>query len=121
MTLRLKPHKYGARRTVVEGITFHSKAEALRYQELRLLEKAGEIRELELQPAYPILVKDRSGRAVLITVYLADFRYREGRDGVLRVEDVKGMISPIYKIKKKLVETLYGIEIREIKVPRGTR
>ena len=111
-------HKYGAKRTTLEGITFDSKAEARRWMELRLLEKAGEIFELEPHPKYPIVIKNRSGRNVLICTYEGDFRYREGPNGLLRIEDVKSKPTrtAVYRLKKKLVETIYGIEILEISV-----
>lgn len=109
--------KYGAVKTTIDGIVFASKKEAARYQELRLLEKAGEIRELELQPRFPLLVPSR-GRGgpwdrEHIGDYVADFRYREGPRGLLRIEDVKGMKTPLYRWKKKHVEAQYGVVIRE--------
>jgi hypothetical protein len=113
-----RPHKYGAKPTVADGIRFASMKEAKRYQELKLLEKAGEIRELELQPAYPLLAPGRGNGGAYERVhlgnYLADFRYREGKQGILRVEDVKGFKTPLYRWKKKHVEAQYGIEIREV-------
>jgi Protein of unknown function (DUF1064) len=110
-------HKYGARATVSQGIRFQSKAEARRYDELILLERAGAIRELERQPAYPITVEGRDFKRRIVAVYVADFRYRDGPAGILTVEDVKGVRTPVYKLKKKLVEAQYGIEITEIGPP----
>jgi len=69
-----KKPKYGNIKTVIDGFTFDSKREATRYQELKLLEKAGEIRELELQPKYTLVPKTKKRRAV---TYTADFRYLE--------------------------------------------
>jgi hypothetical protein len=103
----------------VDGIVFASKAEARRYAELRLLEKAKEIYDLELQPKFPIYVTrpghttSRSDKPV--TTYIADFRYRRGPRGILTIEDVKGMKTPVYRLKKKLVEAQYGIQIQEIR------
>lgn len=114
-------HKYGAKATVTQGIRFQSKAEARRYDELVLLEKAGAIRELERQPAFPIRVTGRDQKLRIVCVYVADFRYREGLAGILTVEDVKGVRTPVYKLKKKLVEAQYGIEITEIGGPNGAR
>lgn len=122
-------HKYGAVATVVDGVRFSSKAEAARYQELRLLERAGHIKELELQPKYPIhaCARQRSNgsphQLLLVCHYIADFRYREGPQGVLVVEDVKGMRTPVYRLKKKLFELQYGIAITETGRPvkRKTR
>jgi hypothetical protein len=110
--------KYGAVPTTVDGVRFHSKAEARRYAELKLLERAGEIRELELQPKFPIVAGGRwclKGREKTVCTYIADFRYRRGPKGILVIEDVKGMRTPVYKLKKKLVEAQYGIEIVEIR------
>jgi hypothetical protein len=71
------PHKYGAVKTTVDGIEFDSKAEARRYTELRLLEHAGEIRDLELQPRYELLPAfvDAEGVRHRAIEYVADFRY----------------------------------------------
>lgn len=121
-----KPHKYGAKRTVVDGITFHSQKEAKRYGELKLLEKAGEIWELELQPTFPLMVPSTSGRAFRAAVaiaqggtwrigeYRGDFAYFDKRSDGRVVEDVKGFKTPLYRWKKKHVEAQYGIQIREV-------
>lgn len=100
--------KYNSVKTEVDGFVFDSKAEAHRYSELKLAEKAGEITELELQPKYPVEVNGSK-----ICTYIADFRYKDG-DGNQIVEDVKGVKTPVYRLKKKLVEALYWIEITEI-------
>jgi hypothetical protein len=85
---------------------------------LKLLERAGEIRELTLQPVYPLMVPGRGTGGpydrVCLGKYVADFRYREGPRGILRVEDVKGFKTPLYRWKKKHVEAQYGIEVKEI-------
>lgn len=110
--------KYGAIPTEVDGVRFASKKEARRYGELKLLERAGEIHSLELQPRFPLLVPSRGHGGpwdrAHIGDYVADFRYREGPRGLLRIEDVKGMKTALYRWKKKHVEAQYGIEIREI-------
>lgn len=105
-----KRNKYRARKIEVDGITFDSKAEARRYGELRLLEQAREISGLELQPKFDIKVNDKK-----ICTWKGDFRYwcNRGRGWVL--EDVKGVRTPVYRLKKKLVEALYDIEITEVK------
>ena len=105
----MKRNKYGAVRTAVDGITFASRREAARYSELKLLERAGEITSLTLQPKYPIVVN-----GVKVCTYIADFRYVDLGRGMTVVEDVKGMKTPVYKIKKKLTETLYPVIIEEI-------
>ncbi len=114
---RLVSHsKYRAQPTIVDGIRFHSKREAARYQELRLLELAGEIRELQLQPKFPLYAPERgSSKPAQIGVYIADFRYREGPRGLLRVEDVKGFDVPLGKWKRKHAEIQYGIDIQVVR------
>jgi hypothetical protein len=108
MVLLMRRSKYGAVKTVVDGVTFDSKAEAKRYGELKLLQAAGEIKGLELQPRYDITINDK-----FCAFYKADFRYI--RDSAMVVEDVKGMKTPVYNLKKKLVEALYPhVEIMEI-------
>lgn len=102
-------NKYRAKRTEMDGIMFDSAAEARRYRELRLLERAGMVSDLELQPLYPIAVNGRR-----VAMYRADFRYKDN-DGRQVVEDVKGIRTPVYRLKKKLVEALYDIEITEVR------
>lgn len=126
-----RPHKYGAVRTEMDGITFASKAECARYAELKLLERAGEIWDLELQPRFPLLVPATTGtlRGALqatagtwdgrIGEYRGDFAYKDRRGRI--VEDVKGFKTALYKWKKKHVETQYGIQIREIVAKSATR
>jgi len=104
----MKRHKYNAKRTTVDGITFSSMAEAKRYGELKVMERAGLITNLSLQPKYPI-VKD----GCKICTYLADFFYLD-KEGKIHVEDVKGFKTPIYRLKKKLVLAFHGIEIEEV-------
>jgi hypothetical protein len=107
--------KYGAKRTEVDGIGFHSQKEARRYQELKLLAAAGEIHSLALQPEFDLnviggYVKDVRYR---IGGYKADFQYINSRTGKRIVEDVKGFKTPLYRWKKKHVEAQYGIAILE--------
>lgn len=100
--------KYGARRTEVDGITFASAMESRRYGELRLAEMAGEIRDLELQPRYPLRVNGQ-----LICTYVADFRYLDVRTGRIVVEDVKGKPTPVYRLKAKLMRAVHNISVLE--------
>lgn len=99
-------HKYSAQATEVDGIRFASKREARRYQELKLLEYAGGIGGLELQPRFPLVVN-----GVKVGVYVADFQYEE--NGEIVTEDCKGVRTQVYRLKAKLVRALYGIQIRE--------
>ena len=102
-----KPSKYRNEKTVYDGITFDSKKEAARYADLRLLEKAGDITFLHLQEKFPVIIgRDK------ICDYIADFYYMES-GGRYVIEDCKGMRTPVYKLKKRLVEAIYGIKIIE--------
>jgi len=101
-----KASKYRNKKTEVDGILFDSRKEALRYKELRLLEKAGEIRGLTLQKRYDFEIS-----GIKLGFYKADFVYNEGSRAV--VEDVKGVKTPVYRLKKKLMKAIYDIDILE--------
>lgn len=105
--------KYNNKKIVVDGIAFDSKREARRYQELKALEKAGQITDLKLQVPYTLMssTKDANGKTIRGIKYIADFVYRENGKEV--VEDCKGYRTEVYKIKKKLMLMIYGITIRE--------
>jgi hypothetical protein len=107
-------NKYNARKTVIDGIKFDSKKEAARYCELKILLQAGEITDLELQPEY--ILQDafiKNGKKYRAIKYRADFRYKDY--GKIVVEDVKGMRTPVYKIKKKMFEYRYrDLELKEV-------
>lgn len=120
LRLGKKPHKYKAKPCVVDGIKFDSQAEAQRWSELRLLERAGEIRDLRHHVHLPIVIDGEK-----ICGYEADFVYIEtkwyGKTGIQRmvVEDVKGApLTAVYRLKKKLLRVSLGIEIREIRKGR---
>jgi hypothetical protein len=117
--------KYGNHKTTVDGITFDSQKEANRYCELKLLQKAHKISGLELQkvfvlipPKYEVVYGKRGakrGKCIeRACTYKADFTYYDIEDDMWVVEDVKGMKTDVYKIKKKLMLYQYGIRIREI-------
>lgn len=123
-------NKYGNRKTVVNGIEFDSRKEAVRYQELRLLERAGKISGLRLQEKFILIPSQREASTEVYKSgpqkgrrkpgkllekecsYIADFFYTE--DGEIVVEDTKGFRTEAYKIKRKLMLERYGIRIREI-------
>lgn len=103
-----KKSKYRNRKVVHEGMTFDSNKEYRRWIELNILEKAGHITDLKRQVSFDLGV----------CRYKADFTYMVfvGQNGVLIkevVEDVKGFKTQVYKLKKKLMEQVYGIEIKE--------
>lgn len=93
---------------ICNGIKFPSLKEAKRYVSLYYRQKAGEIFKLKLQVNFPILVK-----GVKVCTYKADFVYFN-KAGQRIVEDAKGMKTPVYKLKKKLLFQTDGIEIIEV-------
>lgn len=106
-------HKYNAKKTAVDGITFDSKKEATRYRELKALEHVGKIDKLELQPRFVLMDGFRyEGKAVRKIEYVADFVYRDLSTYELIVEDVKGVKTDVYKLKKKLFLKRYGNEYK---------
>lgn len=121
-----KYNKYKNTKVVVNGITFDSKKEANRYKELIMLQRAGVITDLELQRNFELIPKQcepdtigkRGGvhKGKIIErncVYRADFCYK--KNGQLIVEDTKGMRTPDYIIKRKLMLFIHGIRIHEIR------
>lgn len=109
-----KYNKYGAQKVTIDGITFDSKKEANRYLELKLLLRAGQIKNLELQKEYTLIpaLKVDGKLAERACKYKADFVYEENGETV--VEDTKGYRTPEYKIKRKLMLFIHNIRIREI-------
>lgn len=108
--------KYHNKKTEHEGYTFDSKAEAARYRVLRLMQDAGEISDLELQPRFELLPAfiDASGTKHRAITYRADFAYIE--DGRRVVEDTKGYQTKEYLIKRKLLlHSHRDIVFREVK------
>jgi hypothetical protein len=109
--------KYNNKKVTVDGQKFDSKKEANRYRELRLLEKAGEIKDLRTQVKFKLIPAQRdeaTGKVIERECsYKADFVYYE-EDGETVVEDVKGFRTKEYIIKRKLMLYQYGIRIREV-------
>lgn len=110
---RQRRSKYGNHRIEVDGITFASKREAARYGELKLLECAGEIENLTLQPKFPLRVNGK-----LVCTYYGDFLYgKSGDASSMIVEDVKSPATrknSTYRIKAKLFEALHGFPVTEV-------
>lgn len=107
---RVSTSKFRNVKTVVDGKTFASKAEATRYVYLKALLRVGEIESLELQPRFDLVVNGQK-----VCAYIADFRYRHVSTDEVIVEDVKSKPTrtPEYRIKKKLLKALYNIDITE--------
>lgn len=102
-----KAHKYGAKRTTVDGITFDSQREAEYYYELKLLKRAGRIKDFELQPEF-ILLEDftKFGKKIKGIKYRADFKIIHN-DSSVEIIDVKGFQTKDFKLKKKLFDNQY--------------
>lgn len=105
--------KYGAIKTVVDGIKFDSKKEANRYCELKILKTVGEVDNFNLQPAFLLQesFKRKDGKKIREIWYVADFEvwYPDGRR---EIEDVKGVETAVFKIKRKLLEAKYDLILK---------
>lgn len=108
-------NKYHNKKVQVDMYVFDSIAESRRYKELKLLEQAGEISKLELQPRF--LLQEgfkKNGKTFRKIEYIADFQYIE--NGKLVIEDVKGKETEVFKLKRKLFEHEYpDYELKLIK------
>ena len=100
----LRRNKYNAKKVITDGIKFDSIKEGNRYVQLKVLRKTGEIKEFELQPSW---------QAKCGIKYKADFLIT-WRDGSKTIEDIKGIKTPIYKLKKKLFEYEFNLKIIEV-------
>lgn len=120
-------NKYGNHKVTVDGITFDSKREATRYLELKTLEKTGKISLLERQKKFvlipaqyePDIIGPRGGKkkGKLLEhecAYVADFVYYDEEAKEIVIEDTKGVRTPDYIIKRKLLLWLRGYQIREV-------
>lgn len=121
--------KYGNKKVTQDGIFFDSKKEARRYAELKMLLKAGEITELEMQKPFELIPAQfesfprygKNGKRLTdgkhciekSCVYKADFVYKN-KAGETVVEDVKGLRTKDYIVKRKLMLYIHGIRIVEI-------
>jgi Fe2+ or Zn2+ uptake regulation protein len=122
-----KTSKYGSHKTVVDGIEFDSKKEAMRYAELRTLEKAGAIHDLKMQVKFVLIPAQREADTIgargairkgkIIErecAYVADFVYTDVETGETVVEDTKGFKTKDYIIKRKLMLWVHKIKIMEV-------
>jgi len=110
----MRRNKHGNRRTEYDGHIFDSLMEMRRYQELRLLQAAGHIQGLVLQPKFCLLsgYRRKSGDWVRPIHYIADFQYLDCELGEIVVEDVKGYETAVFKLKRKMFEQKFGYELR---------
>lgn len=106
--------KYRNVRASLDGHTFDSEKERARFAELRLMERAGEISDLKLQPVFELIppVKENGKVVQRAITYKGDFSYM--REGQLVVEDAKGVRTEVYKLKKKMMRALLGIVVQEV-------
>lgn len=112
-------NKYGAKKIAYEGETFDSKAELRRWCVLKLLERAGEITGLIRQVKYELIPAQRDDHGVLLEKavnYVADFQYIDRRTHAVVVEDVKGVRTKDYIIKRKLMLWIHKIKIMEVEM-----
>lgn len=100
--------KFGNLKVEIDGIKFDSKKEANYYSKLVLLQKSGEVLKFELQPKFEININ-----GIKCGFYKADFKVI-WKSGSVKIIDVKGMKTPVYSLKKRIIEALYGIKIIEV-------
>jgi hypothetical protein len=99
--------KYHAKKTIIDGKPFDSLKESRRYSELLLLAKAGEVTNIECQPRFLLQESfKKNGKTHRKIEYVADFRVTYA-DGRVEIEDVKGIKTEVYRLKKKLFEKKY--------------
>lgn len=104
--------KYNNRKTTIGNLTFDSRKEADRYLTLKALQRVKKISDLQTQVEFELLPRIKfKGRMERAVKYIADFTYWE--DGQYIVEDVKGVRTDVYKLKRRLMKHVHNIEIRE--------
>lgn len=115
-SLKKTTSKYRNKRVEYGGYKFDSIAEKDRFIELRMLETKGYIKGLKLQVPFVLISKSEYGRDIR---YIADFTYYIDKE--LVVEDVKGVLTKEYKLKKRLMQEKYHITIQEVKHGKVTK
>lgn len=111
-------NKYRNQKTTIDNITFDSKREGVRYQQLKMLERAGKIANLQRQVSFELLpgVKIKGARkASPPWRYFADFTYTDTANGMMVIEDVKGFETDIFKAKRHAMKAIHNIDISIIK------
>lgn len=106
-----KRSKFGNRKVEIDAKSFDSEKEGRRYRDLKLMERAGAIRELSMQVRYPLICN-----GVTVAHYVADFRYVRTADGVRVIEDVKSEITrkdKTYRLKAKIMAAM-GLPVTEV-------
>lgn len=114
-----KRSKYGNKKVTIDGHTFDSKAEARYYQELKLLERAGEVLFFRLQPRYRLLDSfEKDDKKHIAIDYIADFEIHH-KDGSIEVVDVKGVQTQVFKIKEKMFNKKYPHKLSVVQYKGG--
>lgn len=113
-SINVKQNKYRNKKVQYDEMTFDSKKEYSYYLKYKLMEQAGEIKDLKMQVPFTLIetfkLQDKTYRK---TIYKADFTFID-KEGKYHVIDVKGIRTDVYKLKKKLMAWKYGIEIEEV-------
>ena len=110
-------NKYKNKKVEYDGHKFDSHLEMERYKQLKLLEKVGKIHNLILQPKFELQPSFKyKGKPFRAITYVADFKYYDGCMKDFIIEDVKGKLTEVYKLKKKLFlyKLSYSVEFREL-------
>lgn len=129
-TMKFKSKYYNIKTKTTDGVVFDSAKEARRWEQLLLLQKAGKIVELQRQVAYELIpaqyetyprfskkgdrLKDGQRLVERQCVYYADFVYTDAESGETIVEDVKGVRTKEFVIKRKLMYAVHGIKVKEV-------
>ena len=108
-------NKYGAQKIKTPDGTFDSKGELLRWENLKLMQRAGLISSLRRQVSFELVptIKRKDGTTQRKAEYIADFVYMDAKTGELVVEDFKGKRTDLYTLKKKIMLWRWGVEIKE--------
>lgn len=106
--------KYGAKKTIVDGVTFASKAESKYYEQLKWLKQAKQIKDFKLQPKFLLMEKfKKNGKIFRKINYIADFEIHN-LDGSIEIVDVKGHETKEFLIKRKLFENRYEHSLKVV-------
>ncbi|WP_426126291.1 DUF1064 domain-containing protein [Pararhizobium sp. PWRC1-1] len=111
LSQKKKPtNKFNAKRVLLDGICFDSKAEATYYAALKLREKANEVTDIEVQRWYDLIVN-----GVLVARYRADFVFFDRICCARRIVDTKGVVTRDFRVKQKLMKACFGIDVEVIR------
>lgn len=103
--------KFNAQRTIVDGVSFHSKRESEAWLYLKIRERAGEIRDLKRQVPFKLAAFSKTGAPEYVTTYIADFQYFDVRQNRVVVSDAKGCVTAMFRLKAKMLKACHGIEV----------